>query len=352
MSVNSVSSSTLSSILQNNVSRLQSQITTTETENSTGLLADIGLTLGSQSGQDIALHQQMADLTAISSSNAVVITQLDSASSALTSLQGAASTMLVSLVEGQSGTPGGTAATALQQQASAALQSFSALANASVGGVYVFGGINSGEAPIATYAQTPASAAQSAVDAAFQATFGFSTTSPNVNTITSSQMQGFLDNQFAALFSGANWSSTWSSASDTPTSNRIAANETVATSVSANQPGFQKMAQALTMVSEFGGLNLSADAYSTLMTTAQSVLNGANNGLIATGAAVGTMQNEVSEASSAVTLQQNVLTTQTNANEAVNAYDVASQVNNLSTQLQTAYSLTAQIHKLSLVSFL
>ena len=88
-----------------------------------------------------------------------------------------------------------------------------------------------------------------------------------MSTITSSQMRAFSNNQFAALFSGANWTSTWSSASDTPTSNRIGANQTVATSVSANQPAFQNMAQALTMVSEFGGLNLSADAYSTLMST-------------------------------------------------------------------------------------
>lgn len=352
MSLNSVSSSTLSTILQNSVSRLQSQLTTTSTESSTGQLADIGLTLGSESGQDIALHQQMADLAAISSSNAVVTTQLGAASSALTSLQGSASTMLASIVEGVSGTPGGTDATALQQQAAGALQSFASLANASVGGVYVFGGINSGVAPITAYAQTPPSAAQTAVDAAFQSTFGFATTSPNVSTITSSQMQSFLSNQFAALFGGAGWTSTWSSASDTPTSNRIGANQTAATSVSANQAGFQKMAQALTMVSEFGALNLSSGAYSTLMSTAQSVMNDANNGLIATGAAVGTMQNEVSEASSAITLQQNVLTTQINANESVNAYDVASQVSNLSTQLQTAFSLTAQIHKLSLVSFL
>lgn len=352
MSLNSVSSSTLSTILQNSVSRLQSQLTTTSTESSTGELADIGLTLGSESGQDIALHQQMADLTAISSSNAVVTTQLGAASSALTSLQGSASTLLASFVEGASTTPGGADATALQQQASSALQGFASLANASVGGVYVFGGINSGAAPIADYAQTPASAAQTAVDAAFQTTFGFATTSPNVSTITSSQMQSFLSNQFAALFSGASWTSTWSSASDAPSSNRIGSSQTVATSVSANQAGFQNMAQALTMVSAFGGLSLSSGAYSSLMSTAQSVMNDANNGLIATGAAVGTMQSEVSEASSAIALQQNVLTTRIDASESVNAYDVASQVTNLSTQLQTAYSLTAQIHKLSLVSFL
>jgi flagellar hook-associated protein 3 FlgL len=284
----------------------------------------------------------MADLTAISSSNAVVTTQLGAASSALTSLQSSASTMLASFVEGVSGTPGGTDATALQQQAAGALQSFASLANASVGGVYVFGGINSGVAPIGAYAQTPASAAQTAVGAAFQSTFGFATTSPNVSTITSSQMQSFLSNQFAALFSGASWTATWSSASNTASSNRIGASQTIATSVSANQTGFQKMAQALTMVSEFGGL----------MSAAQSVMNDANNGLIVASAAIGMMQNEVSEASSAITLQQNVLTTQIGANESVNAYDVASQVTNLSTQLQTAFSLTAQIHKLSLVSFL
>jgi flagellar hook-associated protein 3 FlgL len=46
------------------------------------------------------------------------------------------------------------------------------------------------------------------------------------------------------------------------------------------------------------------------------------------------------------------LDTQINANESVNAYDVASQVTNLSTQLQVAFSLTSQIQKLSLVNFL
>lgn len=352
MSVNSVSSSTLASILQNSVARLQSQLTTVQTESSTGLLADIGLTLGAHSGQDAALHQQMADLTAISTSNSVVSAQLDTASSALTSLQGKASTMLASFIKGQTATPGGTDATALQKQAAGALVSFASLMSASVGGVFVFGGINSGAAPIATYAQTPAGAAQSAIDSAFQSAFGFSVSSPNVNTITASQMTSFLDDQFAAQFSGANWSANWSSASDTPMSNRIGANQTIATSASANQAGFQKMAQALTMVSEFGGLGLSSDAYAALMNTAQSVMNAANSGLIATGAAVGTIQNQVKEASSAIALQQNVLTTQIDANESVNPYDVASQVTNLSTQLQTAYSLTAQIHKLSLVNFL
>jgi flagellar hook-associated protein 3 FlgL len=106
------------------------------------------------------------------------------------------------------------------------------------------------------------------------------------------------------------------------------------------------------MVSAFGGLNLSKDAYSALLSQAQSAITSANNGLIETGAAVGTMQNQVTQADSAITLQKNVLTTRIDSEETVSSYDVATQVSNLSTQLQTAYSLTAQIAKLSLVKFL
>ena len=46
-----------------------------------------------------------------------------------------------------------------------------------------------------------------------------------------------------------------------------------------------------------------------LMTAAQKVMTSANNGLIQAGAAVGTMQNQVTQANSAISLQQNMLTT-------------------------------------------
>jgi flagellar hook-associated protein 3 FlgL len=353
MSVGSVSTSTLSSILQNTVTRLQSQLSTVSTESSTGLLADIGQTLGAQSGQDISMHAQMADLSAISSSNAIVSTRLDTASNALTSLQTSAQSVLTQLIgasSSSSGSSGSTGALGLQQAATAALGAFASTMNSEVGGNYVFGGINSGAAPIAAYAS--GGAAETAVDNAFQATFGMSISSSSVSTISGAAMTSFLTTQFAALFTGSNWTSTWSSASDTAQTSRIGVNQTATTSVSANQPAFQNMAQALTMVSALGGLNLSSDAYSALIGQARSVISSANNGLIETAASVGTMQSQVTQANSAITLQQNLLTKQINSEETVNSYQVASQVSNLSTQLQTAYSLTAQIAKLSLVKFL
>jgi flagellar hook-associated protein 3 FlgL len=47
-----------------------------------------------------------------------------------------------------------------------------------------------------------------------------------------------------------------------------------------------------------------------------------------------------------------VLTTQINARETVDPYLVGTQLNALSNQLQVAFSLTSQLHKLSLVNFL
>jgi flagellar hook-associated protein 3 FlgL len=338
--------------LQNTVARLHAQITTVQTESSTGQLADIGQTLGADSGQDIVLHQQMADLNALTTSNGMVATQLDTAYNALTNLQQTTSSVLSQTISAFSATPGSSGATAVASAAVAALSSFASMGNADVGGVYVFGGVNTGQAPISAYTQTPASAAQTAVQNAFQTTFGFSESSASVSSITATQMTSFLNGPFAALFSGSNWSSDWSSASSTALTNRISTSQTVTTSVTANDTAFKTTAQGLTMLGEFAGLNLNSSAYSALMTAAQSTMNSANTGMIEAGAAVGAMQTTVKDANSAISLQQNVLTSQINAKESVNSYDIASQVSALTNQLQVAYSLTAQIQKLSLVTYL
>lgn len=65
MSINAISTSSIYSVLQQTVMRLQNQMQTVQTESTTGQLADIGLSLGAQTGQDVALHQQLNDITAI-----------------------------------------------------------------------------------------------------------------------------------------------------------------------------------------------------------------------------------------------------------------------------------------------
>ncbi len=128
--------------------------------------------------------------------------------------------------------------------------------NTNVDGDYLFAGTNTSVAPITDY-YSAGSANQPAVNTAFSSSFGFSQTSSSVANITASQMQSFLDNNFAPLFQGSNWTSDWSSASDTTTTSEISPSQTVNTSVSANQSAFQDLAQAYTMVADLGTQNLS-----------------------------------------------------------------------------------------------
>ncbi|MCW2284649.1 flagellar hook-associated protein 3 FlgL [Rhodoblastus acidophilus] len=348
MTVNSVSSATLANILASSVTRMQSQMTVLEVENSTGRLADIGLSLGAGSGAVVALHQQVADLDALTQSNALVSTHLDTALSALGNLQQVASTALAQSVNATSVQPSTTGSYALQKAAQGALDSFTTSANSDAGGVYAFGGQNTDTAPMKSYTDS----AQASVRAAFQATFGFSVNDPQVSTITATDMTNFLNGPFANLFTGANWSQDWSSASATPLTNRISTSQTVTTSITANDPAFQNTAKGLVMFAEFGNLALNQTTYSALVSAAQKTLNTGNNQLIEANAALGTMQNTLKQANSSISLQQDVLTTQINAKETVDPYLVGTQVNALSNQLQVAFSLTAQLHKLSLVNFL
>ena len=72
---------------------------------------------------------------------------------------------------------------------------------------------------------------------------------------------------------GASWSANWSSASSADTSAEIAPGQIVTTSTDANQPGFQQLAQAYAMLSEFGGSQLSATAQQAVADAASSLVS-------------------------------------------------------------------------------
>ena len=200
------------------VTQAQSQLTTLEVESTTGQFADLGLQLGSQSGYELSLKNQYDQMQSLTTDNAIATTNLSAAQAALDTIRSGAQSTLQSLT---ALTGVSDAASTLQTLGSTSLQALIGSANASSGEQYVFGGINSSTPPLTSYFSTPPSSAQSAVDQAFQTTFGFATTSPLVSTITPAALQNFLTGPFAAELSGTNWSSNWSSASSTDTSAEI-----------------------------------------------------------------------------------------------------------------------------------
>ena len=106
------------------------------------------------------------------------------------------------------------------------------------------------------------------------------------------------------------------------------------------------------MLTEFGGSSLSSGAQQTVISAATSLINQGISSMTTTEATLGTAQTSVTNATTSMSNQLTILQTQIGNLDNVNSSTVAVQLNALSTQLETAYQLTAQLQKLSLAQYL
>lgn len=344
-----ISSQAITAAGRQGVMQAQADLARTQKELSSGTMADVGLGLGSTAGQFVSLSQQQTRLQAILDSNATTSTRLNSTATALTSLQTAAGNFLSSLTVASST---GSAIGGLQSTAQGSLATLISTLNTTVAGQAIFGGINTGAPPMSGYLSTPASASKTAVDAAFSSAFGTTQTSPAAAAIGSGAIQSFLDGPFAALFTGAAYAATWSSASDETITSQISATERAQTSVSANNPAFQKLAQAYAMVGEFAGQNLGPDATKTVIASAARLVSSAISDLTNTQAGVGVAQSSVAAANDGMTAQIGLLTQQSSALDGIDPYALSTRVSTLQTQIEASYEMTSKLQSMSLVNYL
>jgi flagellar hook-associated protein 3 FlgL len=337
----------LSSSLRYSITNNQSALTDASKEATTSRYADVGLALGATTGSDVSLRADMNFLGQLVDTNGLVSGRLDVTQNRITELGTTAQQFLQSLIAARDTANG---AGIVLPSASANLQDLIGALNASYNGSYLFGGINTQTIPIANYAA--GSTSKNQVDADFAATFGFPQTSASVSTITPAQMQAFLNGPFDAEFTSPAWNANWSTASNQPLSSRISSTEVVDTSVSANQPGFQKLAEAYTMMSDLGNTNLSQQTFQVVVDKAISLVSGATTDLAVLGGTVGAVQQRLSNATDKLNMQQDILQQQIVNMEKVDPAEASVRVNTLQTQIQTALALTAQMQKISLINYL
>ena len=346
MGTAAISTLSLSLILRGQIRRSQTELATAQVELASGRREDMGLALGHRTGRNIAWHEKILRLEAISDANGLAASRARLSQDTMTAIRTVAGTFLDTLAGARSAADGQDLA---REAAKLALESLTDALNTSYNGQAIFGGINSAASPIAAY---PASPAKAAVDGAFFAAFGVAQTDPAVSGISAASMQGFLDTQFANLFSNAAWSSTWSQASDTVLTSRIDADLSVSSSVSANAEPFRMLAKAFTMVLDLGAGNLNQQAFESIVDTALSAVTGAVAKLGDEQAKLGLAQSSIASAQERIGLKLTVLARDIQATESVDSYEAATRVNLLMTQLEASYSLTGRIGRLSLLNYL
>jgi flagellar hook-associated protein 3 FlgL len=305
---------------------------------------DVGLSLGYKTGHSLSLRQERAELDTLTDSNTLAMLRVKSTTTSLNNMRTTADAFMDALI----GLPDGTRnLSLLQYQAEANLGSMLSALNEDASGQYIFGGLNSKTQPINDYQNGP----KAAVAGAFKTFFSFSQASAEVADITPDQMEAFLNGPFADLF-GSQWQGTWSNASSQNIQSLISPTEKAETSVNANDPAFQKMAMAYTMVMDIGINGLNDKTRELLLNKVVETLSKSVAGVTEIQANLGTSQKKIEEANQRMSLQKGIFDERITSLEAVDPAEAKIRIDQIMTQIQTSYSLTAQLKQLSLINFL
>lgn len=340
-----ISSMSLAAPVRQSVLQAQSALAQAQAEVSSGAPADLGATLGAQTGRLLSLRSQVDELNGYSAGNAVAATRLSATATSLTALASTAQTVSTSLIAANSA---GGDLDALQASAQGALQGLGSGLDASAGGESVFGGLNTAASPLGSGF---AAAAQTAVTNAFS-TF-VAANGGDASAITATQFQSFLSQDVAPIFSSSGWSG-FSSATDATPQTTVAPGTTVGTGVSANASAFRQSAEAYTVLSVFTGSAspLNASAKAAAGSAATTLLSSGIAGLTALQANVGVAQQGVDAANTRIGAMTATLTSEAGTMDSVDTYALSTKVTALQNQLEASYELTSRLQSLSLTNYL
>lgn len=344
ISTDSISAATRAALM-----KVQQQLADAQKEMTTGRHADVGATLGYRTGQTISLRQEHSRLNTIIETNSTVSGRLKSTQSTLQNLVDTAQDFLGQLLGSR---VGGASALGVKTEAQSRLDGFLDTMNMAYGDGYLLAGVNTDVKPLTDYFDTPTPANRQAVAAAFFAEFGITQSDPAAQNISAADMQTFLDTTFADLFDDPSWSTDWSSASSQNMRSRISTSELVETSTNANEDAFRKLAKAYTMVADLGVENLSQPAFEAIINQALADVSDAIKSLGELQSRLGTVQQRVADANDKMKLQIDILTTHVGSLEGVDPNEAATRVDQLLTQIEISYALTARIMGLSILNYL
>jgi flagellar hook-associated protein 3 FlgL len=297
----------------------------------------------------VSLRQDLDRLNTFKDTNAIATTRLKQTQTALEGIADLAQEFISTLVGARASAASAEVAVA---DARTKLIALTSAMNNAANGAFLFAGINTDVKPFADYFETPTPANRAAVATEFTSAFGLAQGDPGTELITSTDMTAFLNGPYSALFDSANWTSTWSSASDRNITSRINNNELIETSANANTSGIRLLASAYTMVADLGAETLSQDAFQAIVDKAIAVTGEAIGDLTQLRAALGTSEERIDTSNNRMSLQITIMTEHVNLLEGVDPFEASSRVNALLTQVETAYALTARLQRLSLINYL
>ncbi|MFN3718724.1 MAG: flagellar hook-associated family protein [Rhizobium rhizophilum] len=354
MSTASVSNLSTQTSMRLTIRQAQNELLKSQQEVSTGFYADIGAELGSRTSTVVDLNRESLRLNSMISNNSIATQRLSASQEALKQIATAAEEMNNALIT-ISGSSNSDTINTTVMTVSNSLSTMTSMANQAANGEFLFAGINTDVKPLEDYTET--SAAKTAFDNAFTAYFGFPPTdTAGTATIAASgavpSMEDFIGSVLEPMYTGADWNTDWSNATDQAMTSRITQSETVQTSASANENGFRFFALAAIVTKELMAIGAPANAVTVAINKAIDYTGRAITGINSTRSTLGLSENRIEKADSSLKIQVDIIETSLSSKIEVDAYEASTRVNSLLAMVEASYTLTARIQSLSLVNYL
>jgi flagellar hook-associated protein 3 FlgL len=354
MSTSSVSNLSTQTSMRLTIRQAQNELLKAQQEVSTGSYADVGAELGSKTSTVVDLNRESLRLNSMISNNSIATQRLSASQEALNQIATAAEEMNTALITIGGNSNSDTINTTVMTVQNS-LSTMVSMANQSANGEFLFSGINTDVQPLAEYTET--SDAKLAFDAAFTGYFGFAPTdTASTATIvaegTAPSMEDFITSTLEPMYSGADWNTDWSGATDTVMTSRITQSETVNSSASANEDGFRYFALASVITQELLQIGAPADSVSVAVDAAIGYTGKAITGINSTRSELGLSENRIEKADASLQIQVDIIETSLSSKTEVDAYEASTRVNSLLSMVETSYTLTSKIQALSLVNYL
>lgn len=331
------------------LARAQKELANAQTELGTGRRADLVLSLGRSLEGLVSARGLAADGEVIQQTNAQISNRLKAAQASLGVLATSSQEFFATIVAGGTGVWNPDI---VDRGAKSSMALLASQLGTTAEGAHIFSGTNIGEAPLKDYFGDPTPASRTSVQNAFTSYFGFPTGDPAASSITVAQITDFLSNQLEPLFNDANWQANWSQASDELMTDKITNTEEIKTGISANDVQFRKLAKAFVMMGDLGIASMSGEVRDVVIASASAISAGAVAGIAEIQGKVGLDQSMVSKASERLSTRVALVNAQIEELEAVDPAEVSTRISTLTARIEASYSLTARLHRLSLLEVL
>lgn len=323
----------------------QRQLAEAQSESTSGRHADVGLTLGSRTGESITLRMQLASIEAASNGGNLAAVTASMTQDALSALSGVADRFRSQLAGARSAGPDPSVIASLAITALGSLEDQLSITH---DGNFLFSGLASGSRPLKNYGDGPK---QAVVDS-FVATFGFPPDDPAAANLSATDVVEYMDGAFSSLFVSPAWSAVWSDAAADTGQFRPATGTPISLSSTAYAPFARKLAKAFSIAELLGSSRITGAAFTAASERAMILSAEAQSDIASEQSRVGIGQSRLKEAMLTLGQRKDVISRAVASLENVDPYDVATRMNLLMNQLESSYAVTGRLSKMSLLSYL